>query len=359
MHQTYTAIGLMSGSSLDGLDICCVQFFKNNHSFQYKILHTDCVIYDEEFREKLRNAPKLSAYDFAQLHVYLGSYFAEQVNNFIRQYNIQKVDFICSHGQTIFHQPNQKFTTQIGCGATLAQHTGISTVADLRMSDVAQGGQGAPIVPIAEKYLFEDTTIFLNIGGICNLSFHLKNENKIIAYDVCAGNTLLNHFALQKGFPYDENGNLASTGKINNELLAKLNEIDFLQKNEPKSLGTEHVIKYWIENVNTYSISIEDKLATSVEHIAQQIAQQIKKYENQTSPSLMITGGGALNTFLVNRIKNYSACSLVETDMQTIQYKEALSIAFFGLLRILEIPNCLQSVTGANKDVIGGSLFLA
>lgn len=358
MQKSYTAIGLMSGSSLDGLDICCVRFEKNNNTFTYTILQVDGIEYDEKFRKKLRNAPQLSAYDFAQLHTFLGIYFAEKVNAFVQKNNLTAVDFICSHGQTIFHQPTENFTTQIGCGATIAQHTGIKTVADLRLADVAQGGQGAPIVPIAEKYLFPNTTIFLNIGGICNISFHLKDENKIIAYDVGAGNTLLNYLAAQKNLPYDENGKLASTGKIDKELLAQLNRIAFLQQQSPKSLGTEHVVAYWINTVKEFDISTEDKLATCVEHIAQQIGIEIKKLKNKTQNRLMITGGGTLNTFLVDRIQHYTTCEIIKTDMETIQYKEALSIAFFGLLRILEIPNCLSSVTGAKKDVIGGSIFL-
>jgi anhydro-N-acetylmuramic acid kinase len=357
MQHTYTAIGLMSGSSLDGLDICCVQFIKTEKSFQYHILHSTCIEYDANFRTELKEATQLSAIDLACLHASLGRYFAKEVVAFIETNKISNIDFICSHGQTIFHQPKKRFTTQIGCGAAIAQLSGITTISDLRTADVAQGGQGAPIVPIAEKYLFPNVNVFLNIGGICNISFHDTISEQIIAYDVCAGNTLLNYLAAKKGFAYDDNGNIASKGQVHQELLDELNNIVFCKQNAPKSLGTEHVIEFWINKTEEYNISVEDKMATCVEHIAMQIATEIKKHTTEEQ-QLLITGGGAFNSFLANRIKHHSKCTIIDTDHKTIQYKEALAIAFFGLLRVLEIPNCLSSVTGASKNVIGGALYL-
>ena len=385
--NTFFAIGLMSGSSLDGLDLCYVEFEVNNQqstveskktvdkkplTVEYKIHQTECIEYTNEFRQRLRNAPDLSAFEFAKLHTELGNYFGKLTNNFIQKNKIENLDFICSHGQTIFHQPNLGFTTQIGCGAQIAAQTNCKIICDLRTSDIANNGQGAPIVPIVEQYLFPDYKVFLNIGGIANIAFHhpksLKGTSKVIAYDVCAANTLLNYFAKQKGFDFDKDGNLARNGIVNNELLNKLNNINFCKQVAPKSLGSEHIFEDWIPLFSNYDISIEDKLATSVEHIAMQINQSMVNsqwsIENENNrPStidhrLLITGGGALNTFLVERIQHYSNLEVTVPDILTVQYKEALAMAFIGLLRMLEIPNCLASVTGAKKDVIGGAVYL-
>lgn len=389
-NEIFHAIGLMSGSSLDGLDICYVRFMVNGQlplingneqtdneslSFSYLILKADCIEYSNEFRARLRNASDLSAFEFAKLHTELGKYFGELTNNFMLKYKIDNLDFICSHGQTIFHQPTLGFTSQIGCGAQIAAQTNCKVICDLRTSDVAYGGQGAPIVPVAEKYLFPDYKIFLNIGGIANIAFHKSesdNESesvkKIIAYDVCAANTVLNYLAKQKDLDYDDDGKLAESGTVIQSLLIELNEIDFCKQATPKSLGSEHIYEDWIPLFDKYDDSIEDKLATAVEHIAMQVNQSIvnsqwsienKNYRpSSIDHRLLVSGGGALNTFLVERIQQHSKIKAVVPDTLTIQYKEALAMAFIGLLRILEIPNCLASVTGAQKDVIGGAVYL-
>lgn len=361
---TYNVIGLMSGSSLDGLDICYVEFnidgllfVKNTvDKISYKILCADCIEYSNDFIEQLRHAPNLSAFEFAKLHTELGYYFGKLTRDFIEKNNIQKLDFIASHGQTIFHQPLNGFTTQIGCGAQIAAQTNAKVICDLRTTDVAYGGQGAPIVPIAEKYLFKDYSVFLNIGGIANIAFH-TNE-KIIAYDVCAANTILNYLAKQQGLLFDKDGNLARIGKINFELLNALNTIDYCQKAAPKSLGSEHIFNDWIPLFEQSYISIEDKLATAVEHIAIQVAEAIKSEMLNLKSEILITGGGALNIFLIERIQHHVSNRINVPDNLTVQYKEALAMAFIGLLRILEIPNCLSSVTGVRKDVIGGAVYL-
>ncbi len=379
----------MSGSSLDGLDICYVEFLvyspksidnsnsKNNinhrlSSIDYKIHKADCVEYDSVFRNRLQDAPGLSAFEFAKLHTEIGKYFGELTKDFIKKNEIEKVDLLASHGQTIFHQPGLGFTTQIGCGAQIAAQTNCKVVCDLRSSDVANGGQGAPIVPVAENYLFSDYKVFLNLGGIANIAFHnpksLKGLSEIIAYDVCAANTLLNYFAGQKGLKYDYNGDLARNGNINNDLLAQLNAIDFCKQPSPKSLGSEHIFSDWIPLFSGYEISTEDKLATAVEHIAVQVGQSIvnsqwtidnKNYRLSTIDNqILVSGGGALNSFLTERIQHHTTLKVVVPDFLTVQYKEALAMAFIGLLRILEIPNCLASVTGASKDTTDGAVYL-
>jgi anhydro-N-acetylmuramic acid kinase len=369
LHKNiFHAIGLMSGSSLDGVDICYVQFTKHDLNFEYEIIYADCIEYNNEFRERLRNAYNLTAFEFAKLHREVGKYFGKLTHDFIQKNNIDELDFICSHGQTIFHQPNLGFTIQIGCGAQIAAQTNCKVVCDLRTSDVANAGQGAPIVPIAEQFLFPDYKVFLNIGGIANISFRSESENEsesVIAYDVCAANTLLNYFAKQKGMDYDKDGNLARNGTIISDLLNELNELDFCKQAAPKSLGTEHIQKYWLPLFDKFENTIEDKLATTVEHIAMQVGLSVHslQFTENGEPitdnrQLFITGGGALNNFLMERIQFHSKIKVVVPDVLTVQYKEALAMAFIGLLRILEIPNCLATVTGAKKDVIGGAVYL-
>ena len=367
-NQLFHAIGLMSGSSLDGLDICYVRFKVGDSSFAYEILQADCIEYSNEFRERLRTAPNLSAFEFAKLHTEAGNFFGKLTKNFIQKNKIENLDFICSHGQTIFHQPISGFTSQIGCGAQIAAQTNCKVICDLRTSDIANGGQGAPIVPVAEQYLFSDYKVFLNIGGIANISFSSEN---VIAYDICAANTVLNYLAKQKGLDYDKDGKLARSGAIIPDLLINLNEINFCKENPPKSLGSEHIYEDWIPLFDNYDDSIEDKLATMVEHIAMQVSNSIfhslqSAEKNDTrigslptiDHRLLITGGGALNAFLIERIQQHTKLQVVVPDVLTVQHKEALAMAFIGLLRILEIPNCLASVTGAKKDAVGGAVYL-
>ncbi|MFN8239021.1 MAG: anhydro-N-acetylmuramic acid kinase [Chitinophagales bacterium] len=375
-RRIYYAIGLMSGSSLDGLDICYVEFSidssltethsdKETHerplNVHYKIIHADCIEYTNDFRKNLKDAPTLSALELAQLHTAVGSYMGTVTADFIGKNNITLLDFICSHGQTIFHQPNAGFTTQIGCGAQIAAKTNHKVVCDIRTSDVAYGGQGAPLVPIAEQYLFPDYRIFLNLGGIANISFH--QQDKIIAYDVCAANTLLNYLAQQHSLTFDKDGDMAGKGTIIRPLLEELNAIAFCRLPAPKSLGTEHVYSDWIALMEKYNAATADKLATAVEHIAMQIGKEIEskitgQIPNTSGTSILITGGGALNRFLIERIRAHTTLTVTVPDKLTIEYKEALAMAFIGLWRVLEIPNCLSSVTGARKDATGGAVYL-
>ncbi len=360
---TFFAIGLMSGSSLDGLDICYVRFLAENGqpdrlpiNINYNIIHAECIEFSPEFRNRLKDAEHLSAFEFAQLHMEVGLYFGQLTHAFIQKNNIEIPDFICSHGHTIFHQPTSGFTTQIGCGAQIAAQTGCKVVCDLRTTDVAYHGQGAPIVPVAEQYLFPDREIFLNIGGIANIAFH--QEEKVIAYDICAANTLLNHLAKEQGKAFDESGRMARSGNIIPELLNQLNNIGFCKQPAPKSLGSEHIYKDWIPLADAYKDTTADKLATAVEHIAMMAAAAVRQHCQDINASLLISGGGAFNTFLAERIGFHSGIHVEIPDTLTIQYKEALAMALIGLLRILEIPNCMSSVTGAQKNVTGGAIYL-
>lgn len=351
----------MSGSSLDGLDLCYVRFMIYDLRFSYEILEADCIDYDEGLKDKLRNVSTGTAFNLAQLHNDLGRYFGQLTRKFMEDRGIETVDLIASHGQTIFHQPQLGFTTQIGCGAQIAAATQCPVVCDLRSTDVAYGGQGAPIVPVTERYLFPDHKLFLNIGGIANIAIH-EAAGSVTAYDTCAANTLLNHFARQARKDYDAGGVLARSGTIIPELLDALNQIPYCRKAPPKSLGTEHILRDWLPLFDQYGVSVADKLATAVEHIAIQSSNfeipRLPRHDGQGTSNLLVTGGGALNTFLIERLRAHCPVAVTVPDERTVKYKEALAMAFCGLLRCRQRPNVLASVTGATKDSIGGAVYL-
>lgn len=346
----YHVIGLMSGSSLDGLDVCYARFEEVNNHWNFEILQTHCYAYPLHFQNELRNLPDASAYQLAEMHMHFARIQSEYLQQFFQKYpESQNTEIIVSHGQTIFHQPEKSFTTQIGCGATLSALTGKTVVCDLRTYDVALGGQGAPLVPFGEKYLFSNYQYFLNIGGICNISAHTASE--VSAYDVCPGNTLLNLLAQELGQSYDRNGEIARSGQVNQKLLAQLSEIGYYQKKAPKSLGTEHLMNDWWKLITADSIPTADKMATVAEHIAIELGKVLSR------KSTLVTGGGAFNSYLIERLRQHSASEIVIPPVQIIEFKEALVIGFVGLMRYLGRNNCLSSVTGAQRDNMGGAIY--
>ncbi|KJS07167.1 MAG: hypothetical protein VR77_01995 [Flavobacteriales bacterium BRH_c54] len=355
MKENYHAIGLMSGTSLDGLDMVEVTFnYSTENQWDFTILNTKTLAYKSELKEQLIQSKQLSGEELMLLNNRLGSFFSIAINDFIIEKKIPKtaIDFIASHGHTVFHQPNKNFTLQIGNGAEIAAKTGINVICDFRSTDVALGGQGAPLVPIGDQILFNNYDICLNLGGIVNLSFSQKQ--RIIAYDVAPCNIVLNALAQQLGAEYDESGNFARQGNINQELLSELNAFTFYAQETPKSLGIE-----WIENhifplLEKSSLSIQDQLCTFVEHIS----HQLKAAFPTESKTVLVTGGGAWNTFLVERIAQVSNKTIIVPDEKIVNYKEAIIFAFLGVLRMRNEVNCLQSVTGATKDNIGGAIYL-
>lgn len=351
--SVYPVIGLMSGTSLDGLDICFVHFEEENGRWHYHIRASHCFPYPQETIDYLRQLPDASAFQLAEAHANTGRMFARYVMDFFDLFpESRQAQLIVSHGQTIFHQPDKHFTTQIGCGATIAAITGKPVACDLRTTDVALGGQGAPLVPLGEKHLFPTFRQFLNIGGICNIAIHAPNG--ITAFDVCPGNTLLNHFSRKMGLPYDENGQLAASGKVDNDLLHALNQLPFLHHPAPKSLGTEHILQSWIPMAESFQLSISDMLSTCVEHIAMQIAAVA------AGTDMLVTGGGAFHQHLIRRLQHHLPHIKVQVpDAETIAFKEALIMAFIGLQRYLGRPTALADVTGASINSIGGALYAA
>ena len=369
--MVYKAIGLMSGSSLDGLDIVFAEFQEHAGKWEYKILQADCFAYSKEWENNLKNATSLSARDYQLLHVEFGHYIGQLVNGFIEDNKLNfQVALIAFHGHTTFHIPSKKMTAQLGCGAALAAVTRLPVVTDLRALDVALGGQGAPIVPIGEKLLMDSYNYFLNIGGIANLS--AKNPSPpgegswgneaYIAFDICPANRVLNLLANEAGKKYDEDGEMAASGTINNQLLDKLNELDYYKKPFPKSLANDFGIDIVYPMIRDSGIEIQDALRTYVEHIVLQTKRSIPDSRLRTPDSrLLATGGGALNNFLMKQLQeklNELKIEIVIPGKELVLFKEALIMALIGVLRWRQEYNVLSSVTGAVRDSIGGALWI-
>lgn len=357
----YKVIGLMSGSSLDGLDIAFVELQENGGKWNYEIIHADCYEYDNNWVEKLKNAITLNALDYQLLHTEYGHYLGKQVKLFIEKNNLNhQVNLVSSHGHTTFHIPKKLMTGQLGDGAAIASETELPVVTDLRAMDVAFGGQGAPIVPIGEKLLLGDYRYFLNLGGIANISANI--DDKFIAFDICAANRVLNMLAEEKGMSYDDKGNIAAGGNINDELLQKLNALEYYKSAFPKSLANDFGVDTVFPIIKTFNISNEDAMRTYVEHIVVQIKNAIASFQLPVaSCQLLATGGGALNSFMIERLQQVLQelnITVVKPEENLIKYKEALIMALIGTLRWREEYNVMASVTGAKRNSIGGALWL-
>ena len=367
--MVYRAIGLMSGSSLDGLDIAFAELQEQAGKWSYEIVQADCYPYPEEWVGKLKNAINLSAKEYQLLHADYGHYTGQQVNKFIDEHQLHyKVAVIGSHGHTTFHMPERKMTAQLGDGAAIAAETMLPVVTDLRALDVAFGGQGAPIVPIGEKLLLGDYNFFLNLGGIANISFSplsLKGEggrgDEVVAFDICPANRVLNMLVNELGKDYDDGGQIAATGTVNDALLEKLNALEYYKQAYPKSLANDFGTDIVYPIVKNSGLEIKDAVRTFVEHIILQIQNAVSDFRLRTPGSrLLATGGGAFNTFLIQRLSDNLKDLNVEVivaDKKLVNFKEALIMAFIGVLRWRQEYNVLSSVTGASRASIGGALW--
>jgi anhydro-N-acetylmuramic acid kinase len=351
-QSEYNVIGLMSGSSLDGVDLALCRFIKTG-GWAFSILRTEVIPYTAEWKQMLTDAPSMTGQELIHLHAAYGHYLGKLVKDFIQHGNA-KIDFISSHGHTVFHQPSKGFTLQIGDGAAIASETALPVVCDFRTTDVALGGQGAPLVPAGDRLLFSEYDFCLNIGGIANISAEVNGER--IAYDICPANQLLNILAAKLGSEYDHEGALARSGEINEQLLHKLNDFPYYLKKFPKSLGNENVAEYFFPLLDESGGSIQDKLHTCTEHIAQRIAEAVH-VENSSVKSVLVTGGGAFNKFLVELLSEKTHHRIILPETETIKFKEALVFAFLGVLRMRNEVNVLKSVTGARRDSVGGAVY--
>ena len=336
----------MSGTSLDGLDICYVQFTKNPQ-WDFKILKSSTLPYSSIWKEKLRSAVDLSSEDLLALHSEYGFYLAECTQNFIQEHKIEKLDVIASHGHTIFHQPQRHFTLQIGDARLIKYHTNKTTVYDFRSQDVLMGGNGAPLVPIGDHLLFSEYSACLNLGGFTNISYN--EAGKRIAFDISPLNIVLNTLCSKLELEYDQNGDIARNAAIDDVLLQKLNALPFYKKSAPKSLGIEWVnteVMPLLQNV-----SIETALATLTRHSAEQVTTILNQKQLK---NVLVTGGGVYNRFFIESLQALTSTQLIVPDQQTIEFKEPRIFAFMGLLKVLGENNVLASATGAAKDHSSG-----
>jgi len=349
--KKYRAIGIMSGTSLDGLDIVLCEFEKKGYSWDFSILEADTLTYSKEWKQKLLKAPHISGLELCRLDNDYGTFIGESIKNFLKSKKI-KIDLIASHGHTLFHQPSDGLTFQIGNGANIASATTITTVCNFRALDVALKGQGAPLVPIGDLMLFPEYYYCLNMGGFANISYTWYKKR--LAFDICPVNIIINKLANEIGKEFDQDGRIAGTGKVHQDLLILLNKITFYFVKPPKSLSREWVEKEFIPIIEKYNISIEDKLRTIYEHIAKQINRTL---DSPVKKKILVTGGGAYNKFLIGLLKEKSHHQFVIPDPILVEYKEALIFAFLGTLRLRHENNCLSSVTGASHDNIGGVIY--
>lgn len=346
--ESYFAIGLMSGTSLDGLDICYTNFQKKE-SWQFEIIIAETIPYSQEWKNKLQNSVYLSAEDLLALDKEYGFFVGEKVKEFIEKNKITKIDLIASHGHTVFHQPQRKFTLQIGDGKAIKIATQKPVIYDFRSQDVLMGGNGAPLVPIGDELLFSKYDACLNLGGFSNIS--LKQDDRRIAFDISPVNVVLNSYAEKLGYSYDENGNIARKGNINFQILEKLNQVDFYQKKHPKSLGIEFVNEEIFPLLKNETP--ENILATFTEHIAIQIS---KVFNDNNLKKVLVTGGGTFNTYLIEKLKIKSPAEIIIPETNIINFKEALIFAFMGMLRIRNEVNVLCSATGSSENHSSGSI---
>lgn len=355
--KVYNVIGLMSGTSLDGLDIAYCQISKTLNRWSYSIGQTKSISYDSQMKDELKNSIYLSAEELLTFNNAYGTWVGKQVKSFIKEYDL-KVDFIASHGHTTHHQPENGLTYQIGCGQHLANESGNKVICDFRSNDLALGGQGAPLVPIGDQLFFGQYDFCLNLGGISNISF--EKDGKRIAYDIGLANMVLNHITQKIDLPYDKGGKLARNGKVNPNMLQKLNALEYYKLPFPKSTGYEWFTQKVVPIIESVEDSIENLLHTSIYHLCEQIVLEVKANNKKNKATLFVTGGGALNHFLIDTLKEKlgNTVEVIVPPIALIEYKEALVFALMGVLRFENETNVLSSVTGSQRDSSSGVLYL-
>lgn len=351
IKSNFNILALMSGTSLDGIDIIYVSF-SYDENWSFKIYNSETIKYSSEWKLVLSQLVTKSIDDLKLIDSKYSEFLSSVILNFINENNIKAIDFVASHGHTALHQPENGLTYQIGNQQILANKLKTKVICDFRVQDVEFGGQGAPLVPIGDQLLFNKYEYCLNLGGFANVSFELKNER--IAFDICPVNIVLNHYVSKLGFDYDDKGELASTGNINEDLLFQLNKIQFYNETPPKSLGLEWVELNIFPLIDAFKLLTNDILRTYVEHVAFQISKVI----NHENSKVLVTGGGVFNDFLIHKIQWFSNSDIVVPENEIIEFKEALIFGLLGVLKDRNEVNCLRSVTGAKQDHSSGKILI-
>ncbi len=364
MHKTYYAIGLMSGSSLDGLDIAYCHFEWDGEAIKsWQLLQAETIPFSEIWQRRLSVLPQQNALTFAQTDIYFSYYMGELLNGFIQEHQINKIDFVASHGHTVFHDPSRRYSVQIGNGNALAATIGKTVVCDFRMQDVALYGEGAPLAPLADAYLFPGYDFYMNIGGIANLSANCNG--KWVAFDIAPANQLFNFLATQLEMPFDKDGEIARRGKVHPEFLKDLQSFDYYQKTYPKSIGNEWISKAILPLFIASGLSIDTQMATALALLTNETLAAVdlickKEQFTKEKMSMLLSGGGTHNTFLVEELKAKLASrniELIVPEKAIIDFKEAVLMALLGLLRLEKIPNSMPDVSGAKKATINGGVY--
>lgn len=347
MEESITILGIMSGTSLDGVDLALCTF--SSDGSRYEILKAQTLPYDDDWKRNLLSAERCSGSELIKLHRSYGSFLGKLAAEFLS--GCVAPNYVSSHGHTIFHEPSRGLTFQLGCGAELAVASGINTISDFRTTDVARQGQGAPLVPIGDQMLFGDFTYCLNLGGFINVSY--EGNGMRIAYDIVPLNYVLNRIAQREGKPYDDCGEMARSGKNIPLLEQELNAREYYHQAWPKSLGRE-----WVENTIFPLLKSEYASADILHSFCIHAAHQVAKSCTQPG-KMLVTGGGVYNSFFIDELKKACECKVVIPKSETIEFKEALIFAYLGFLRVNEKSNSLASATGAMANSSSGSIYLA
>ena len=347
----------MSGTSLDGLDLCYCYITKDDDKWAFELIETKSMAYSETMQSELKDSIYLKADELLQFHNTYGTWLGQQARKFINDKKLD-IDYIASHGHTTHHQPKNGLTFQIGSGQHLANESGCKVICDFRTNDVSLGGQGAPLVPIGDRLFFGEYDFCLNLGGISNIS--LEQKGKRIAYDIGLANMILNYITRKIDLDYDKGGELARSGSINQTMLKSLNELKYYLLPHPKSIGYEWFVEKVAPIVDGTDDSTANLLHTSIHHICEKVAQQVMLYERKKESTLFVTGGGALNYFLIEVLQEKLGVGtkVVVPEKELIEFKEAVVFALMGALRVAHEVNVLKSVTGANRDSSSGVLYL-
>ncbi len=352
MNTSYQVTGLMSGSSLDGVDLAFCELYNRGTKWEYRIIAAENIPYPADLHSQLLAAHTWTEKELRALDLQMGEFYGQLLSEFHQKHQLKPV-LISSHGHTILHEPGKGITLQVGNGQLMADITGTMVIGDFRSQDVMQGGQGAPLAPVGDLLLFSRYESCLNLGGIANISMD-DSRGVRMAFDICPVNMVLNWLAGKRGLEMDRDGEIARLGTVDPQLLSTLNSLDFYQTTPPKSLGREWFIQQLIPLLTGSRLSIETLMATSVEHIAIQIDRVIRKYG---ITSLLVTGGGALNAALIERLRSRTVARVVIPESDLIHFKEALIFALLGVLRFRKEINCIASVTGGRKDLSAGRIF--
>lgn len=356
MEKTYRVVGIMSGSSMDGIDLALCSFTGHDRQWSYQLLDAVTVHMEEKWRVRLSQLQYQHAQVYVKTDVFFGRYLGELVKEFLEDAGTT-ADFVASHGHTVFHDPDGWVTAQIGCGQTLSATCGLPVVNDFRRYDVANGGQGAPLVGLGDEILFPDADCCLNLGGFSNISCH--SGDKKLAYDISPCNIILNRLAREKGLAYDDGGAIAAEGEIIYPLLNRLDSIPYYSQSGPKSLSREWINREFWHHVRDFDDErLEDRMKTLVAHIGNQIGKNIEALSdgNGTGKKVLVTGGGALNETLLDHIRAATDADIEVPDAGLLHFKEALIFGLLGVLRIENTFNTASAYTGAKRDSIGGAL---